>query len=97
MVLGASSYATIQSEEGTELAKHVEAQEKEVTEADGIHLIVTVLLSKEQTSRLTLGASYQLRVSNGRIGAYTLIRREDENLPLRRHTFRSEAKTPSYH
>ena len=96
MVLGASNYATIQSEEGAELAKHVEAQEKEVDEADGVHLFMTVLLSKEQTAKMTIGTSYQIRVSNGRTGAYKLIRRDDENLPLRRHTFRSEAKTPNY-
>ena len=93
MVIGASNYATIYSEEGSVLAKRAEAEEKQVTEADGVHVLMTVLLTEEQSSKVTLGAVYQIKSSATRTGAYKLIRREDERLPLRRHTFRSEAGT----
>ncbi len=91
MVLGASLYATIYSNEGALVANHAEAEEKQIKEEDGVHLLMTVLLSKEQSAKVTLGAVYTIKVSSSRTGAYKLVRTEDERLPLRRHTFRSEA------
>jgi hypothetical protein len=92
MVIGASNYATIYSQEGIELAKRAEAEERQVTEPDGEHVIMTVLLSKEQSSKMTVGAVYQIKSSITRTGAYKLVSSEDERLPLRRHVFRSEAR-----
>lgn len=92
MVLPSGQYATICSQDGDVLAKRAEVQEREVAEVDGIHLFITALLSKGQASKMTVGTTYLIRIGNSKSnpGSYKLIRREDESLPLRRHTFRSE-------
>ena len=95
MVMPSSLYATICSQDGDVLVKRAEAQEREVAETDGIHLMITALLTKEQASRMTVGTTYLIGIglSKSIPGSYKLIRREDERLPLRRHTFRSGVKS----
>ena len=90
MVLQSYKYATIYSQEGNVLANLVQMQERQVTEVDGIHHVITALLSKEESAKMTIWTTYLIRISSGKPGSYRLILREDERLPLRRHTFRSD-------
>ena len=92
MVLTSSLYTTICSEDGTVLAKRVEAQERQVAEVDGLHRVITVFLTKEQAFRMTIGTTYLIATGGlkSKPRAYNLILSEDERLPLRRYTFRSD-------
>jgi hypothetical protein len=94
MVMPSSLYATISSQDGNMLANRVEAQEREIVDADGVHHVIIVLLTQNQAAKMTIGTSYLIKfgMTKSNAGAYTLIRREDERLPLRRHTFRSDVR-----
>ena len=95
MIIRTYKFATIYTQNGDMLAKHVQMQERDVTEVDGIHMVVTVLQSKEEAAKMSMWTTYLIRIGNskGDLGSYRLIRREDERLPLRRHTFRSDARS----
>ena len=95
VIIRTYKYATIYTQNGDVLAKHVQMQERDVTEVDGIHMFVMALLSKEEASKVSMWTTYLIRIGNrkGDLGSYRLIRREDERLPLRQHTFRSDARS----
>lgn len=93
MVLSSSEYATISSKNGEVLATHVQMHESEITAEGGVHAVVTALLTREQAARMTLWTTYLIRISNSKVGSYRLVDRKDERLPLRRHIFRSEARS----
>jgi hypothetical protein len=95
VIIRSYKFATIYTQNGDVLAKHVQMQKREVTEVDGIHMVVTALLTKEEASKVSVWTTYLIRIGNrkGDLGSYRLMRREDERLPLRRHTFRSDARS----
>ena len=92
MVVRSSQYATISAQDGVLLANRVEVEEREVSDAEGVHRVVTALLTQSQAIKMIVGTTYLIKFGNikGNSGAYTLIRREDERLPLHRHMFRSD-------